>query len=65
MALPFLILALIRKQVKQICSKMVQQVLMKYAAQNGFMHEQSENVATYFKVRFMKFRNLTAISHNT
>lgn len=53
MALPFLILTLIWKQVKQICSKMVQQVLMKYTAQDGCMHEHSKNVVTYFKVRFM------------
>lgn len=53
MALPFLILTLPQKQVKWICSKMAQQVLLKYAAQDGYMHEQSKNVATYFKVRLM------------
>lgn len=38
---------------------------MKYTAQDGYV--QSENVATYFKVRFIppKFRNLAAVSHNT
>lgn len=53
MVLPFIILTLIWKQVKQICSKTVQQVWMKYTAQDGYMHEQSKYVATYFKVRFM------------
>lgn len=51
MALPFLMLTLIWMQVQQICRKMVQRVLMKYIAQDGYV--QSKNVATYFKVRFI------------
>lgn len=38
-------------QVQQTCSNMVQRVLMKYTAQDGYV--QSKNVATYFKVRFI------------
>lgn len=32
---------------------MVQQVLVKFAAKEEYMHKQSKNVATYLKVRFI------------